>query len=113
MGFLKFSILSLYGSIFPSRTFRLYLWAVAIFILGWTLTASLGAFLQCVPIAKAYDGSLDGYCIHFGQLTLVVGICNVITDFVIIALPIPLVLKLNTSAEKKRVITATFAAGSG
>ncbi|GAB1317081.1 hypothetical protein MFIFM68171_07291 [Madurella fahalii] len=64
------------------------------------------------PIAKAYDNSLDGYCIHFSQLTLIVEICSVITDFVIITLPIPLILKLNTSAGKKLVITATFTAGS-
>ncbi|KAI1334249.1 hypothetical protein F5Y15DRAFT_402454 [Xylariaceae sp. FL0016] len=112
MGFLKFSILSLYGSIFPSRTFHRYLWGLVVFITGWMLTSSLGAFIQCVPVAKAYDDSLDGYCIHYGKLSLVVGICNVITDFIIVAMPFPLVLKLNTSSEKKRIILITFAAGS-
>lgn len=112
MGFLKLSILSLYGSIFTqSKTFHRCLWVVTVFIIGWTLTASQGAFLQCVPIEKAYKSSVDGYCIHLGRLSLVVGICNVVTDFIIIALPLPLVLKLHTSAQKKLVISATFAAG--
>ena len=111
LGFLKCSILTLYGSIFPSKTFRLYLWIVAIFIAAWTLTSFLGAVAQCVPVAKAYDATLNGYCINYGELSLVVTICNVITDLIILAMPIPLVMKLNTSIEKKRVIIITFAAG--
>ena len=111
MGFLKFSILSLYGTIFQSRTFRYYLWGVGIFIGGWAITSALGAILQCVPIAKAYDKSLNGYCIHYGELSLVVGICNVVTDFVIIILPIPIVMKMHVSAKKKGMIITIFAAG--
>ncbi|KAI0455275.1 hypothetical protein F5B21DRAFT_503577 [Xylaria acuta] len=114
MGFLKFSILFLSTAQFSPLRLVTDISGVrtAVFILGWMLTSSLGAILQCIPIAKAYDNLLDGYCIHYGTLSLIVGILNVITDFVILALPIPLVLKLNTSAEKKRVIIITFAAGS-
>ncbi|KUI71853.1 hypothetical protein VM1G_07488 [Cytospora mali] len=111
MGFLKFSILSLYGSIFPQRKFHFILWGMAVFITGWSLTAFLGAILQCIPIEKAYESSLDGYCISYGKLSLAVTVCNVITDFFIIVLPIPLVKKLHTTTKKKTVIIATFAAG--
>ncbi|KAJ3551481.1 hypothetical protein NPX13_g11350 [Xylaria arbuscula] len=112
LGFIKFSMLTLYGSVFPDREFHRYLWALGVFITGWTLTSSLGAILQCVPIEKAYNGQLPGYCIHYGILSLVVGILNVLTDFTIAAMPIPLIMKLNMGSDKKRVIILTFAAGS-
>ncbi|KAK3318099.1 hypothetical protein B0H66DRAFT_225224 [Apodospora peruviana] len=112
MGFMKLSILSLYGSIFVEMPkFRWYLWGVALFIVAWTLTASLGAFLQCVPVARAYDPTVGGYCIHYGQLSLVVGICNVITDFVIVLMPIPIVMNMRMSHRKKITIITIFAAG--
>jgi hypothetical protein len=112
LGFIKGSVLALYGSIFPSRSFHVALWITAVFTLGWTLTSSLGAILQCVPVAKIHDPSLDGFCIHYGVLSLVVGVLNIVTDFLILGLPVPLVLRLNASTEKKRVILLTFAAGS-
>jgi hypothetical protein len=113
MAFLKLSVLSFYGSIFStSKKFIVCLWVTAVFITGWGLSAFLGGILQCVPITKAYEASLPGYCINYGQLSLVVTICNVITDLIIIALPIPLVLKLHASERTKNVIILTFAAGS-
>ena len=108
MGCLKLSILSLYRSIFPQRKFHIILWGVAVFIVGWSLTAFLGAILQCVP-KKAYMGSLSENCIDYGNLSLAVSSCNVITNIIMIVLPIPLVLKLQTSKWKKTMIIATFA----
>jgi hypothetical protein len=113
MAFLKLSVLAFYGSIFStSKPFIRSLWVMAVFIAGWGLSASLGAIAQCVPIARAYDASLHGYCINYGQLSLVVTVCNVVTDILIIALPIPLVLRLHATKHRKNVIILTFATGS-
>ncbi|KAJ0124360.1 hypothetical protein J7T55_005698 [Diaporthe amygdali] len=111
MGSLKLSLLSLYAAIFPQKNFRYLLWGVAVFIIGWSLTTFFGSILQCVPVEKAYIASLSGYCISYPKLSLTITVCNVITDFVIILLPIPLVLKLNTTQKKKLAIIATFTAG--
>ncbi|KAK0618505.1 hypothetical protein B0T17DRAFT_656595 [Bombardia bombarda] len=113
MGFMKLSILSLYGSIFVERpAFRWCLWGMALFITAWTLTSALGAFLQCIPITRAYDPTVGGYCIHYGKLSLVVAVCNVITDFIIATMPIPIVMKIRMSHKKKVTIITIFAAGS-
>ncbi|KAI3400055.1 hypothetical protein diail_4593 [Diaporthe ilicicola] len=111
MGCLKLSLLSLYAAIFPQKKFHYLLLGVAVFIVGWSLTTFFGAILQCVPVEKAYIASLPGYCISYTRLSLTITVCNVVTDFVIIALPIPIVLKLNTTQKKKIAIIATFAAG--
>lgn len=52
-----------------------------------------------------------GYCISYGALLLVCTISNIITDFIILLMPIPLILKLQTSRQKKRLIVFTFGMG--
>ncbi|KAM7193991.1 hypothetical protein V8F33_007497 [Rhypophila sp. PSN 637] len=95
MGFMKLSILSLYGSIFVEQpTFRWWLWG-------------------CLPIERAYDPTVGGYCIHYGKLSLVVAVCNVVTDFVIMLMPVPIVTKMRMSRKRKVTIITIFAAGCG
>lgn len=112
MAFLKFSILSMYGSIFPQRKFHYCLWAVAAFMTCWAISCAFVAIFQCTPIAFGWDPSIvGGTCVNYGALVLVAGICNIITDFVVLAMPIPLVLKLNLSTQRKRMVIFTFAMG--
>lgn len=111
MGFLKLSLLSLYSLIFPQRRFHYLLWGVAAFIVGWSLTSFFGSILQCVPIEKATIPSLPGHCISYPKLSLTMTVCNVVTDLVIIALPIPLVLNLNAANKTKVIIILSFTAG--
>ncbi|KAH6605229.1 integral membrane [Trichoderma cornu-damae] len=112
MAFLKFSILSLYHSIFPQKRFHYCLAAVAVFMVLWAVTCAFVAIFQCTPIAYGWDPTIaGGFCINYGALVLVAGILNIITDFVILAMPIPLVLKLNLSPQRKRMVILTFAMG--
>ncbi|KAI0434046.1 hypothetical protein F5Y09DRAFT_338162 [Xylaria sp. FL1042] len=73
MGFLKLSILSLYGSIFPSRRFHYCLWAVATFTFFWTAASVVGAIIQCLPIEYGWDKTIQGgKCWGYGALALAV-----------------------------------------
>lgn len=113
MGFLKFSILQLYGSIFVLKRFHMCLWAVATFVAGWMISATGVSIGQCTPIASGWDHTIPGgYCVNYGLLVLVSGVFNVVTDLVILAMPIPLVLRLQISKQKKYLLIFTFAIGS-
>lgn len=111
MGFLKLSILALYGSIFPSRRFHHSLWALGVFTVSWSLMSAIGAICQCIPIESFWDDSIEGHCIQYGILQLITTICNIIMDFIILFLPIRQVQKLHASKEKKRWIYFSFAMG--
>lgn len=111
MGFLKLSILALYGSIFLSRRFHHALWALGIFTVSWSLMVAIGAICQCLPIQSFWDDSIEGHCIQFGILQIIATVCNIITDFVILFLPIRQVRRLHASKEKKRWIYFSFAMG--
>ncbi|KAL7948446.1 hypothetical protein V8C42DRAFT_314482 [Trichoderma barbatum] len=112
MAFIKFSILSMYHSIFPQKNFHYCLIAVGVFMALWAISCAFVAIFQCTPIAYGWNPTIPGgYCVNYGALVLVAGICNIITDFIILAMPIPLVLKLNLSPQRKRMVIFTFAMG--
>lgn len=112
MALIKFSILSFYCSIFPQKNFRIVSIGVAIFVAMWAISAILVSIFQCVPIAFGWDPTIEnGHCINYGALVLATGICNVITDFFIFAMPVPNVLRLQLSSQKKRQVLGTFFMG--
>lgn len=113
MGFIKLSILAFYGSIFPLRRFRYALWAVAIFTGAWILTATFAGIFQCVPVEYGWDRTIEGgYCIKYGRVVLVVSVTNIVTDFIILLMPINPVRGLQMSPQKKKLVLLTFALGS-
>ncbi|RYP25741.1 hypothetical protein DL767_008294 [Monosporascus sp. MG133] len=113
IGFIKFSILRLYGAIFTSRPFYLCLWAVAAFVAGWLISSAIVSIFQCTPIQYAWNPTIDGgFCINYGLLVLIAGVFNIVTDFTILGMPIPMILRLQISRQKKYLLIFTFAMGS-
>ncbi|KAI1477934.1 hypothetical protein K445DRAFT_307757 [Daldinia sp. EC12] len=113
IGFIKFSILSFYGAIFSSKRFQISLWIVGAFVAAWSISSTVVSIFQCTPIEFAWDTSIPGgFCINYGVLVLVAGVINVITDFVILALPIPMILRLQVTKQKRFQLVFIFATGS-
>ncbi|KAI1264775.1 hypothetical protein F5Y18DRAFT_78615 [Xylariaceae sp. FL1019] len=111
LAFLKLSILSFYGRIFPQRSFHYWLWAVSGLVVTWDIAFTLTTILQCVPVSYSWDKDQDGSCINNGIVQLTSGIINIITDFIILTLPIPLIWKLNIAKREKRRAAFTLAFG--
>ncbi|KAI0849403.1 hypothetical protein F5Y00DRAFT_269388 [Daldinia vernicosa] len=112
LGFLKLGIIRLYGSIFRSRTFHRFLWVFALLIIAFHIAISIVNILECIPIQYYWDVTISvGYCLNYGLFMLLVGIINVIIDFILVFCPIPMVLRLHTSKQKKRLLIFTFCMG--
>ncbi|KAI1139363.1 hypothetical protein F5Y05DRAFT_412463 [Hypoxylon sp. FL0543] len=112
MAFVKLSILRLYGSIFTSRQFNCCLWAIAAIMIAWALSCGLSAVFQCRPISHMWDPLVEEqFCINYGISLLVSGVINIATDLTILAMPIPMVLRLHVSKQKKWLLIFTFAMG--
>lgn len=107
----KLSILCLYHRIFPQRWFRNASLGVAAFMTAWYFTATFGSIFQCVPLASQWDPTVSGHCVNYGSSARVMGIVNIITDFVLLGLPMPLVWRIQTSITKKWQLTVTFMLG--
>ncbi|KAH8691042.1 hypothetical protein GQ44DRAFT_582832, partial [Phaeosphaeriaceae sp. PMI808] len=108
--FIKMSILSLYNRIFPQPWFKRTSIAVAVFIVLFTITKMCGDIFQCVPISSHWTGE-PATCIQFSVLVIVHGVLNIVTDFIIVGLPLPILWNLTLTKMKKQVLALMFMAG--
>jgi hypothetical protein len=120
MGCIKLSILELYRSIFPSRSFHRAVWGVEAFVASWLVSGAVVSIFQCTPIDFGWDkvdlatgAPKPGFCVNYGLLVLIHGVFNIVIDFAILALPVPLVRKLHVSKHKRNLLIFTFALGGG
>ncbi|KAH7309694.1 hypothetical protein B0I35DRAFT_515107 [Stachybotrys elegans] len=107
----KLSILFLYRRIFPSRRFLVALYTVGGLVLAWFITSVFIAVFHCFPLSMAWDPSVEGHCINLGLASLLLGIANILIDFVMLGLPLPLVWRLQMETRKKMLLGMTFLAG--
>lgn len=76
------------------------------------LVATIFAIAQCSPRKKIWNPLMNtGHCIDTSAAYLSTAIFNVITDFAILILPMPILWKLQMPRKKKIQTTAVFATG--
>ncbi|KAF2176569.1 hypothetical protein K469DRAFT_399965 [Zopfia rhizophila CBS 207.26] len=112
----KLSILSLYSRIFHRTTgwFTPTLYVTALFVFLYTIPQCFAYIFQCVPIESLWRDLGPGmkvYCINFKAVIIVFGIINIVTDWWILALPIPVVLGLRMEKRTKWSLCALFLLG--
>ncbi|KAL8904400.1 MAG: hypothetical protein Q9207_003296 [Kuettlingeria erythrocarpa] len=104
----KYSILAFYYRIFAIPQFRRILWIIAAFVTCYVISVDLVCLFQCTPVHSFWDVGVPGHCINIDRFFLASGAVNVLLDFIIFALPIPLLWRLRTSFNQKLVLTAIF-----
>ncbi|PNS20483.1 hypothetical protein CAC42_5933 [Sphaceloma murrayae] len=112
ISFTKWAILLFYWRLFSAiRWMRWAIIAVAVAIGCWTLSAITTWLAQCTPISKAWDYNVPGTCIHFYLFALLITSITLLTDVIILVLPIPVILRLNTTIGKKISLLCAFGIG--
>ncbi|KAI4184316.1 MAG: hypothetical protein L6R41_004826 [Letrouitia leprolyta] len=110
---IKISILLLYMRIFGRlQYFKVIAYIIGVFSICWAVMAIMVASLQCRPIEYIWDKSIDGTCINTTLFFKLGSAPNALTDFVLLALPLPAVWGLQTTRAQKLSLTATFLLGS-
>ena len=108
----KVSVLLFYSRVFKGvRGFSIALWTVGAIVVGWWITITFLSLFTCVPIAKAWDSTSPGHCEDTYREHLGAAIANVLTDFVILILPLPPLWKLHTTKARKVTLSLMFALG--
>ncbi|KKY17657.1 putative integral membrane protein [Diplodia seriata] len=81
------------------------------FVVSWTIiSVCVGAF-ECVPVARYWDKTIAGKCINGADTFLANACMNILTDFVIIGIPVPSLLKLQVGPAKKMGLLFAFSLG--
>ncbi|KAJ5232633.1 hypothetical protein N7468_005589 [Penicillium chermesinum] len=78
------------------------LWAVAIFVTGT---------LNCIPVNKFWDPSIQGYCIDSATFYYGMQIPNILSDLIILLMPVKVVIQLPVARSQKFLLSAVFLVG--
>lgn len=73
--------------------------------------AVISAFLNCVPVAKFWDDSIDGFCLSKPGLWFSNASMHITTDLVILIIPIPALLRIDIPTRQKVALMIMFALG--
>lgn len=102
----KLSLLALYHRLNPDRKLRASIYALAALVIGYSLAITIVAAGPCNPQTHT-----DQKCLT--DLNLFMAVINILTDFMILCLPIPMLRALQLPLKQKILLGLVFALGSG
>ncbi|GAP91121.1 putative integral membrane protein [Rosellinia necatrix] len=111
----RLAILLLYIEIFSvSKFFQWAVWASVAVVCAFFVGSIITTLTICRPIALNWDKTItNGTCGDIGVAELVAAAFNTVLDVVIVALPLPVIWRLQLPTHKKVAITVTFGLGLG
>ncbi|KAI9367089.1 hypothetical protein BJX61DRAFT_538346 [Aspergillus egyptiacus] len=108
----KISILLLYLRIFPVRWLVRSAWATIGVIVAWAIATILAGCLICRPFAYNWDKTIPGAtCGDQVASFTATGVINLVTDVIVLVLPMPSLSKLQMAMYKKVTLIAVFGLG--
>ena len=109
---IKVSILFFYDRIFPMRSFRFCAIGVGILNIIWCIIFTVGLVFASKPTAYFWDHAIrNAKGVNEIPFGIGISVANVITDFIVLILPVPILWKLQMKKEKKIAVTAIFLLG--
>lgn len=108
----KSSILLLYSRIFPVRRFVLATRVVGLFVVAWWIVVVIIQIFSCNPIHGFWDTTIPSKCINAADFYVAVAVPNILTDMVMLGLPIRMVWRLQLPREQKVMLSGVFATGA-
>ncbi|OGM43365.1 hypothetical protein ABOM_008721 [Aspergillus bombycis] len=108
----KISILLFYIRIFSTPKFRTIAYTVGFIVLGHGIGVFFAAIFQCAPVQYAWDKTIPGgSCFDQQAFYRYVSPPNILTDVLILVMPLPFVWKLQTRMTQKLALTGVFILG--
>ena len=109
----KLSVLLFYKRVFRGDTFNAAVWTMISVIGVWTIAFFFANLLQCYPIWVNWEdsGAQASSCINTNTMYLAQSWTDVLTDVMILSLPIPCIWALQMPAKHKVGVSAIFLLG--
>ncbi|KAI4162631.1 MAG: hypothetical protein LQ342_003677 [Letrouitia transgressa] len=109
----KLSVLCFFLRVFTRRDARLTCYVLIGFVTATWAAYILAANLKCRPLAYQWDKHIPGgYCANIEAYYKTTSVPNIVTDLVIIMLPVPTVIALKTTLVRKVGLLCVFLVGS-
>ncbi|KAL4806820.1 hypothetical protein BDV18DRAFT_159989 [Aspergillus unguis] len=113
MSLVKTSIMLFYLSIFGTkRSFRISTTITMVIVWLWAISVILETMLLCRPLAYNWDTTIPGgKCGNRNATYVVAGTLNLVTDLMVMLLPVPHIWTLKLNLAKKIALTSVFCMG--
>lgn len=118
LGFVKASIVMLYIRIFSPPSlgwFRMTSRAMLVIVVAWTISSFFGTMLQCTPISTLWtvlEKDYENRCIDRAQFYWIVGMSNIVTDAMILLMPLPIIWELQIPTRQRLAVGGIFLLGA-
>ncbi|KAJ5796903.1 uncharacterized protein N7518_005443 [Penicillium psychrosexuale] len=107
----KASILMQYFRVFPTHRMRVVCWIMITILAVYGTWAVISAFLNCIPVAKFWDDSIQGFCLNKTNLWFSNASMHISTDIAILIIPIPALMAVDLPRKQKVALMIMFALG--
>lgn len=112
LGWTKLSLLLMYYRIFRVPYFKKMAWAVGVFVMCWVVCITFLFVFICVPVEKMWYPDIPGKCINQVATWIANAASTLLTDVVILMMPLPQLWSLQLGTREKIGLTAAFGLGS-
>ncbi|KAH8907368.1 hypothetical protein BR93DRAFT_911223 [Coniochaeta sp. PMI_546] len=107
----KLSILLQYRRIFVGSRIQHLILVLLVLFGAWTIALTFLLSLVCVPVAKFWDPTVGGHCLNELVIWYVVAGINLVTDFIVCGIPLPVISHLHLPRRQKLMLVAVFCLG--
>ncbi|KAM5354113.1 hypothetical protein ACJ41O_000763 [Fusarium nematophilum] len=109
--FIKASFLFQFYRIFPRPRMRKIIYFTAAFIFLFGIETVIMTIFLCIPVQKFWEPNIDGFCFDKKALWFTQSALHIITDMMILLLPMSELKHLNMPRRQKRALIFVFALG--
>lgn len=78
----------------------------------WGTWTFVSAWLNCIPVAKFWNDSLEGHCLNKKALWFSNSGIHIFTDIVLLVFPMPVLKSLQLPRRQKLALMGVFALGA-
>ncbi|KAJ5836416.1 hypothetical protein N7447_002442 [Penicillium robsamsonii] len=107
----KASILMQYWRVFPTHRMRVVCWIMISILAIYGTWAVISAFLNCIPVTKFWDPSIEGFCLNKTNLWFSNASMHIATDIAILIIPIPALMAVDLPRRQKIALMIMFGLG--
>ncbi|KAG5943477.1 hypothetical protein E4U59_000348 [Claviceps monticola] len=111
LGWTKISLLLMYYRIFRHTYFKKMAWVVGAFVWAWIICITFLFIFICVPVQKLWTPQLPGHCINQVGTWIANAASTILTDLLILIMPMPEIWTLQLRRPEKIGLTLAFGLG--
>lgn len=78
---------------------------------AWVVAILVTSLLSCRPIQKQWYSQTEGYCINRNAYYRYMSLPNIVTDVILLVLPLPMVWRLQVLLSQRLALMSLFLMG--